>query len=752
MYMIKNMTKIIIFFLSLLILIVNISFAEIVDNFIVKGNERISSETIKVFSGFEKGNDVTEKDLNKILKNLYETNFFNDVSILVDNNNLIITVIENEIIQEVVIEGIPKESLKDEIYKSLILKNKSSYVEYLAKKDLQNIKNRLRVSGFYLSEVTTSIQENNNNTINLIYDIDLGEKALIKKIKFIGDKKFKDRKLRQVIVSEENKFWKFVSNKKFLNKNNVNLDERLLSNFYKNKGYYNAKVETSTAKFIDDQNFELIFNINSGNKFIFNDLKISLPNDYDIKNFKEISDTFSELKNTTYSLNKIEKILKEIDKIALSHQYEFIRANVKEEVVDNTKLNLTFIIDESEKHYVERINIIGNSITRENVIRNSLLVDEGDAFNEILHNKSLNKMRSRGIFAKVNSKIIDGSEPNLKVVQIEVEEKATGEISAGAGVGTSGTTIGFGIRENNYLGKGVKVNTNIQFTGATLKGELSYVQPNYKNTDNSLFTSISSTSSDFLDDFGYKTDIYALSIGTNYEKYEDFRFSPTLKIDYEQLDTTSKASTNLKKQEGNYFESAFIYTLDYDKRNQMFQPSSGFRSRFSQNLPFISDNYEIRNSYDFSKYAELYNGMIGSFAFGFSAVNSANGGDVRISKRLYIPERKLRGFEKGKIGPYENADYVGGNYSAALNFSTTLPDLFPESQNTDFKIFLDSASLWGVDYSDSVNDSKKIRSATGVAIDWFTPVGPLSFSLAHPITKESTDTTETFRFNIGTTF
>ncbi len=750
--MIISMVKIITFAISLLILTVNFSFAKKINNIVIKGNERISSETIKVFSGVNSGDDLSDKDLNKILKDLYETNFFKNVTVEIESNNLFINVIENQIIQEVVIDGIEKESLNEEIYETLILKNKSSYVEYLAKKDLQNIKNRLRVSGYYLSEVKTSIQENNNNTINLIYNIDLGEKALIQKIKFIGDKKFKDRKLRQVIVSEESKFWKFLSTKKYLNRNNVSLDERLLLNFYKNKGYYQAKVETSTAKFIDDQNFELIFNINSGNKFIFNNLNILLPNDYDMKNFKEISDTFSELKNTTYSLNKIDKILKEIDKIALSNQYEFIKANVKEEIIDNTKLNLTFIIDESEKHYVERIDIIGNSITRENVIRNSLFVDEGDAFNEILHNKSLNKIRSKGIFGKVQSKIKDGSDPNLKIVQIEVEEKATGEISAGAGVGTSGSTIAFGVKENNYLGKGVRVNTNIQISGSTVKGELSYVQPNFQNTDNSLFTSFSSTSADNLDDFGYKTDIYSVSFGTNYERFENFRISPEIDINYEKLDTTSKASANLRKQDGNYFESAFIYTLDYDKRNQRFQPTEGFRSRFTQNLPFISSNYEVKNSYDLTKYQELYNGMIGSFAFGLSAINGVTGEDVRISKRLYIPERKLRGFEKGKIGPYENADYVGGNYAATFNISSTLPDLFPESQNTDFKLFFDSASLWGVDYSDAVSDSKKIRSSTGVGIDWFTPVGPLSFSLAHPITKDSTDKTETFRFNIGTTF
>ncbi|MBC8307089.1 MAG: hypothetical protein H8E55_66430 [Pelagibacterales bacterium] len=197
--------KITIFIISILLLLTSLLVAKPIDGLIIKGNERISSETIKVFSGYNKGDDVNQNDLNDIIKSLYETNFFENVSIEILNNNLIITVKENPIIQEVVIEGIKKESLKNQIYDSLILKNKSSYVDYLAKNDLQKIKNMLRVSGFYLSEVKTSIQNTNNNAVNLIYNINLGEKALIKKIKFIGDKKFKDRKLRQVIVSEESK-------------------------------------------------------------------------------------------------------------------------------------------------------------------------------------------------------------------------------------------------------------------------------------------------------------------------------------------------------------------------------------------------------------------------------------------------------------------------------------------------------------------------------------------------------------------
>lgn len=742
------------YIISLLIFfsVINITEAKTINSFIVDGNVRISEESIKVFSGFNDGDDINQNELNIILKNLYETNFFKDVSVQIDNDSLIVTVKENPIIQEVLIEGFKREKLKESIYDILTLKNKSSYVEYIAKSDLQRIINELRVTGYYLSKVTSSIKQNENNTINLIYNINLGEKALIKKIKFIGDKKFKNRTLRRIIVSEESRFWKFLSNKKFLNKNLINLDERLLTSFYKNEGYYDAQVQSSSAKFINDKNFELTYNINAGQKFIFNKLDLVLPIDYDSKNFDEISSTFDDLKNTTYSLAKIEKILKKIDIIALSNQYEFISADVDEEIIDNNKLNLTFIIKETEKNYVERINIIGNSITRENVIRNSLFVDEGDAFNEILHNKSLNSIKGKGIFAKVDSQILDGSSPNMKIIEIEVEEQATGEISAGAGLGSSGGTLGFGLKENNWLGQGISLNSSIEIRENSLRGEITFDNPNFRNSDNSLYTSISSVNTDNMTDSGYETTVTGVSVGSNFEKYENLYLFPTLSVTFESLTTSSDASANLKKQQGDYFETLFKYVLDYDKRNRRYQPSDGHRSTFRQEIPLVSENWELRNSYTIANFTELYDGMIGSVSFGVSAINSMSGDDVKISKRLYIQEKKLRGFEKGKVGPKENQDFVGGNYSSTLNLSTTLPNLFPDSENTDFKIFFDAATLWGIDYSSTVKDTGTIRTATGVGIDWFTPIGPLSFSLSQPLTKDSSDVTEVFRFNLGTTF
>ena len=585
----------------------------------------------------------------------------------------------------------------------------------------------------------------------MIYDIDLGEKAKINEIQFLGDKKIKDRKLKNVITSEEAKFWKFISQGKYLNYDRIELDKRLLTNYYKDNGYYKVKVSNSFVEFKNNGAFKLIYNIDAGDKFLFNKLSLDLSDEYDKKYFIKINKALKKLENNEYSLTKIEKVLREVDKIALSKQYEFIDATLEESIVDNNKLNVIITLVDTEKFYVEKINILGNEFTLEEVIRNSFIVDEGDAYNEILFNRSINNIKSKKIFASVNAEVLAGSSESQKIINLSVVEKPTGEISLGAGFGSSGGSVGAGIKENNFLGKGIKLNTDLSISADTIKGTFIYEKPNFNYSDNSLLLSATSSANDQITTAGYKSSELGFSIGTAFEQYEDFYITPRLSTTYETLTTTSTASQNYKKQEGSYFDNYLKYTLDYDKRNKRFKPDDGFLNSFSQNVPLYSKNNEIRNSFESTKYQKFSN-IVTRFSFYGAAINSLTGDDVRVSKRLHIPARKLRGFEGGKVGPKENKDYIGGNYVSTLNFSATLPKLLPSFQNTDISYFLDAANSWGIDYDSTLDDKSTIRSATGIAVDIFTPIGPLNLSYSFPITKASSDVTESVRFNLGTTF
>ena len=745
------MSKFIIHLFAIILFFTTPIKSEVYKKVLINGNERISDETILVFSDLPNNQFLDENGINTVLKKLYQSGFFKDVAIKIENKNLIIEIIENPIIQTVFIEGIKRNKTKESIYEILTLKNRSSYNLNSTKKDEKIILNFLKNDGYYFSKVVSSYQDLDNNKIDLFYNIDLGKKAKISKISFIGDKKFKDSTLRNIILSEEYKFWKIISGKKYLNEDLINFDKRLLKNFYKNKGFYNVMINSSFANYLGNNEFELIYNINAGKKYYFNDLSLKLPVDYNVDNFKKLITLFTNLKGENYSLNSIDKILSEIDKIVLNEQYEFLKSTVSE-VINDGLIDLTFIIDESEKFYVEKINIFGNNITQEEVLRNVFVVDEGDAFNELLHKKTINNLKSLNFFSSIVDKIEDGNLANQKIINITVEEKPTGEIMAGAGIGTGGGTIAFGVKENNFLGRGINFGADLSVSPETLKGIISLKNPNYKGSNKSLNFSAESTVTDNLKTFGYESNKAGFSVGTGFEFYDDLFLNLGVSSYVEKLKTDSTASASIKKQEGSYFDTFLNYTLDYDVRNQKFKPSEGFRSRFTQNLPLISENYSLTNTYDLKFYNKWLNENIASYGIFAAASNSITGKDIKLSDRLYLPSRKLRGFERGKVGPKDGTDYVGGNYVVSFNAATTIDQVLPNLQNTSLSLFFDAANIWGVDYNSSINDDSKIRSSIGLAIDYFTPIGPLTFSLSEPITKGKNDITESFRFNLGTTF
>ena len=735
----------------LILLLISVARTEVINEINITGNERIPDETIKMFSGKKIKDNLSLNDLDQILKDIYDSNFFFDVKISLKDNILNIFVKEKPIIENVEYRGLKSNEIKEDIFNNRILKQKSSFDEATLKKDRDEILNILKERGYYFVKLETLIEDLDNNKLNLIYEIDLGPKSKISKISFIGNKIYKDKKLKNIIVSEEYKFWKFISGKKFLNENIIELDKRLLKNFYLNKGYHDAEINSSFAKMIDDYEFELIYNINAKEKFYFDNISLDLNADYDPNNFINLNRFFKDLKNKPYSINRIRDIIKKIEDIALNEQFESVKVIPIENIVEN-KISLIFKIEDTEKFYVEKINILGNNVTQENVIRNQFEIDEGDPYNEILYNKTINNIKNLGFFKSTSGSIEEGPSDQNKIINITVEEKATGEISLGAGTGTSGATVAFGIRENNFLGKGINLDANASVTEETIKGKFVVENPNYKNSDKSVNVGIEAIEIDRSTEFGYKTNKTGITFGTDFELLQDFSLGLGLTNFYEKITTDQNASTLQKTQQGNYWDTFLKLDFDYDKRNQKFQTSQGYRSFYSLDLPIVSDTSTLVNSYNYNFYTELYDENITNASIFLSSANSISGKNIKLSERLFIPSRKLRGFERGKIGPKDGEDYIGGNFVTTANVSSTLPQVLNNLQDIDFVMFFDAANVWGVDYDSSIADNGKIRSSIGLGIDWLTPIGPLNFTFAQPLTKESTDKTESFRFNLGTTF
>ena len=742
--------RLIILSLFIFILLMNNLKAEIVNQIIVEGNNRVSPDTVIMFSGVSLNDDLSEDNLNQVLKQLYGSNFFESVSVKIENNILKINVKEYPIIQNVIYEGIKSSEILEDVKSEVNLKSRSSFNEILLIKDKESISTKLKARGYYFADIDTSVEELSDNKINLIFNIAIGKKAKIKKISFIGNKIYKDKKLKSIILSEEYKFWKFLSGKKFLNEAMIDYDRRLLKNFYLNKGFFNVVIKSSFAKMINDQEFELVFNIEANPKLYFGKLKLNLPTDFSESNYESLNKFFNKLENEPYSLYNVENILEKIEIITVNEQYESIKATVKENIVDN-KINISFNIEENEKTFIERINIFGNNITKETVIRNQIEIDEGDPFNSILYTKSLNNIKSLNFFDSVEGEVLDGKEYNSKIINISLKEKATGEIFAGVGTGTGGSNVSFGVKENNYLGSGVLVDSNLSLSETKVKGKLFISNPNYKNSDKSINLSIESSVVDQLSTSGYKSNVTGFSLGTDFEYLDDLRFGISTKNLIEKITVDSKASNKQKKQEGNYFDNFLGMDFNYDKRNQKFETTSGFFSNYSVDIPILSDTNTLMNSYNYKIFKELYEDNVSTLSFLISSSTSISGDNVKLSERLYIPARKLRGFEAGKVGPKDGSDYVGGNYISSINATSTLPYFLENVQNVDIVMFADVGNIWGVDYNSSL-ETDEIRSSVGLGLDWLTAIGPLTFSLAHPITKADSDVTETFRFNLGTSF
>ena len=746
-----KLKKLLIFNIFYLFLFFNISNAEIVNKIVINGNERVSDETIIVFSAVKLGDTINAEKLNQIVNSLYDSNFFDNISTSLNNQELTITVKESPIINKVEFQGIKSKTLVESLSKNLSLKSRSSYNTYQLELDKLQIQNQLKNRGYYYSKIKIFTNIKDNNTLDLIYDINIGDKAKIKKITFTGNKKFKDSKLKSIIISEEYKFWKFISGKKYLNENIISVDNRLLKNFYLNQGYFNVKINSSFAKSIDKDSFELIFNIDADKRIFFNNLTLQVPSDFDKSNYVKIISLFNDLKGEPYSINRIEKILKKINEISIYEQYVSSEAFVEENIFEN-KIDLKFIINEIQTVQVDKINILGNNVTKEVVIRNQLELDEGDPFNEILFTRSINNIKGLNFFKDVKSEIIDNKDNEAKIINISVEEKPTGEIMAGAGFGTSGTTTSFGIKENNYLGNGLSIDAKLDLSEESIKGKFLLSNPNYKNSDKSVYTNIQSSETDRLKDFGYKTNKTGFTLGTQFEYYDDFYFGVGINSYYESIETDSTASAQQKKLKGNYFDNFINLNFDYDKRNQKFQPSQGFRNYFSTDLPIVSETNTLANTFITTNYFEYFDSNILKSSFYFRNSNSITGDNIKLSERLYLPSNRLRGFESGKVGPKDGNDFIGGNYIASLNFSSNVPKILENSQTTDIIIFFDVANVWGVDYDSALDTSDDIKSAIGLGLDWFSPIGPMNFTLSQHLSKGSNDVTESFRFNLGTTF
>ena len=388
---------------------------------------------------------------------MYETDFFEDIKINLSNNVLTLNLKEYPIINQLIITGEDSNRYKEQIRKIIRLKQKGSFIRSYLSNDINLIKQLYSSLGYNFAEVQTKINEIDKNKFDLLLEIDRGEKTKISTIKFIGNKNIRTNRLRDVVASEESKFWKILSRNTNFSENLINLDIRLLTNYYKSIGFYDVKIVSNFAEINDKNNIDLVYTIDEGNRFRLNKISLNVDSVFNKDLFFPLEKEFKKYVGEYYSPFKIKKLLDKIDELIDNNSLQFVEHNV-EEIIEEKNINIIFNLYEGKKVLIERINIVGNNITNEDVIRGELIIDEGDPFTKLGMDKSVAEIKARNIFKDVKYEVVDGSEKNLKVIDIFVEEKPTGEISAGAGIGTNGGSFAFNIKESNWLGKGQVLN------------------------------------------------------------------------------------------------------------------------------------------------------------------------------------------------------------------------------------------------------------------------------------------------------
>jgi outer membrane protein insertion porin family len=739
--------SIIIFF----IILTNVSFAEIKKINIV-GNARVSSATIESLVD-KKTSNIDSIYINNLTKKIYDTDFFADVKISFDQDVLTINVTENPIVNFFYINGI-KDSDLDQANKIITLKENSIFSSSKLKKDIEATREFLNASGYYQASIVPEVIKIDNNQINLIINIDKKEISKIKNIYFIGNKYFSNSQLMDVITSSEDGWWKFFSTSA-LSEQRIEYDKQLLKEFYKSKSFYDAQIESAFASVDKNNKFTLTYSINSGAKYKFGDydLKVSglALKEEDVKEIKSI---FSKLlKNESYSPQTINKINKQITEFLENRRYGNFEINIEDIKAADDKINLIVQLNEGQKSLVNKINIRGNTITEEKVIRDNLIISEGDQLNSSKVKKSIDNVKSKQLFSKVDYKIEDSDKKNFKDLNLFVKEQPTGSISAGLGYGTNGGLFEASINERNFLGQGINLNFTGRLSSDVVRGELSYLDPNYINSNKELAASIFSELDDYKNS-GYQNKRAGTRFATKYEVYENIFFRPNLGVQFDKLEVTGDVSSLLRSRQGDFITTSVGYNFLYDQRDSKFNPTSGSIIYFDQNIAtFFSDIPTIQTGVGVTLYKELFSDkFIGSAKGKLANVTAFNDKDVKLSDRIFASASDLRGFEQRGVGPVDSGDHIGGNNLATLSLKSTFPNPIPENLRATTFLFLDMGNVWGADYSSSISDSSKLRTSTGIALDLMSPIGPLSFTYSIPLSKASTDKEQNFLFNIGSSF
>jgi len=731
----------------------------VVRNVVVEGAQRLDPATVRSYLLLRSGDKFDPARIDRSLKSLFATGIFADVSLQRNGDDLIVTVIENPVINRIAFEGNEKFT-DDALNEELNLRPRVIYTRTKVQKDVKRMLTLYRQGGRFAALIEPKLVKLEQNRVDLIFEINEGKPTDIQNIRFVGNKIFDDSRLRQVIQTEETRWWKFLSSSTTYDPDRLTLDRELMRRFYLKNGYADFRVVSSLAELTPDKrNFFITFMVDEGERYKFGKIDVDTRL-RDLKP-KQVKDVLEIKTGSWYDSTKIDQDVNRITTQVGTLGYAFVevRPRVKREQKTKT-ISIKYEINEGPRVFVERIDVSGNVRTLDKVIRREFKLVEGDGFNVAKMRRSRQRLENLNFFEKISVEQVPGSAPDKSIVKVSVEEKSTGSVSFGAGYSsTNGPLADIGLRENNFLGRGQLVNVNVVVAAEKSQVDIGFREPYFLGREITAGVDLFRIRKDRQDTSSLDTDEYGGSTLFSYPILESLRQKWAYSIKQTEItdvsSTASQVIIDTQSANKKRLVSEINHTLNFDKRDSTVNPTDGYSAGITTGYAGLGgDATFVRNTVRGRYYYPVADQWV------FSLVGSAGwvigvGEDVSFLDRLFLGGNRVRGFDSAGIGPRDavNKDALGAEWSysgqAQLDFPLGLPDFF----RLTGRVFTDLGSAGGIEEKNpagsSINTTGSLRATVGIGFQWISPFGPVGLDFAIPYIKEEFDRTEIVRFNFG---
>jgi outer membrane protein insertion porin family len=772
--------------------------AQIITSVGVEGNQRIETATVLAYVAIQPGEPFNAERIDIALKTLFATGFFANVEFEQRGQALIVKVAENPTINQVLFEG-NSAVTKDKLEKEVQIKPRSWFTQSRVQADIRRMQEVYRRSGKFASTITPKIKVLPQNRVDLIFEINEGPTTGIRKVNFIGNTAFSDSRLKSVIVTEESSLLRFFSSKDNYDPDKLDYDREQLRKFYLNEGHYDFRVKSAVAELTPDQrDFFVTYSVEEGPKFTFGDISV---NTKDSKLSGEVLRAFVPIRSgSVFQRDLVEKAIEAITFAAGSSGYAFVDVRPREEADrENKKINIVFDVDEGPRVYVERIDIIGNSGTLDPVIRREMRLSEGDAFNRVLIDRSKNRVKALGFFKEVEIEEKPGSLPDRTVVEVKVEEQATGELAFGLGYSSQEAyQFDISVSQRNLRGRGQFLRFRVSASSRTKNVDIRFTEPRFLGRNIAAGIDIFSVEQDYLREANFLTNSTGFGLRAGFPLAEDrsLGLRYTYRTDSIQVPTSNCFNPDgtpllnadaICRSIGDFTTSLGGYSFNWDRRNDPRRPTRGFDLSLSQDLAGIFTGVKYhRTELQGGVYRGLFPGWTARALLQAGYISGYGGDTIRVNDRFFKGGQTFRGFEIAGIGPrtvfavreadttqpdglspdvnFVYGDALGGKAYAIASFELSVPTPLPESYGITASLFLDVGTLGDLDPIDKTSgdiqygvfsatrDGLALRASAGLSVNWISPFGPVRFDFSNPFIKESYDKPETFRFSTATNF